>query len=76
MPSMIFRRIRALSGIIIPKAFSTARTEAKALTVVQTPQIRWVKTQASLGSRSFKINSSPRNMGVQLQASVTLPLST
>ena len=65
--------IRALSGIVMPRAFSTARTEASALTVVQTPQIRWVNTQASRGSRPARTVSMPRNMGLELQASVTLP---
>ncbi len=43
-------------------AFSTARIEAIACTVVQTPQMRWVKAQASRGSRPFRISSMPRNI--------------
>ena len=41
----------ALSGISSFSAFSTARTEAMACTVVHTPQKRWVKSHASRGSR-------------------------
>ena len=57
-------------------AFSTARTEAMACTVVQTPQIRWVKIQASRGSRSLRMSSMPRHIWPDDQALVTLPSST
>ena len=43
------RSSRALGGGLAPIAFSTARTEAMACTVVQTPQMRWAKAQASRG---------------------------
>jgi hypothetical protein len=66
----------AFSGTSIPRAFSTARTEVIACTVVHTPQMRWVKTQASLGSRPFKMISIPRNIVAEDQASSTRPLST
>ena len=65
------RSRRALGGGIAPIAFSTARIEAMACTVVQTPQIRWVKAQASRGSRPFRISSMPRNMVEEDQASRT-----
>src|SRR5512138_2324882 len=57
-----FRISWALSGISRPSAFSTARTEAMACTVVQTPQMRCVNTQASRGSRPFRISSKPRHI--------------
>ena len=41
-----------------------------ACTVVQTPQMRWVKAQASRGSRPFRISSMPRNMVDDDQASL------
>ena len=52
----------ALGGGTAPSAFSTARTEAIAWTVVQTPQMRWVNAQASRGSRPFRMISMPRNI--------------
>ena len=52
----------AFSGISRPSAFSTARTEAMACTVVQTPQMRWVKSQASRGSRPSRMISMPRHI--------------
>ena len=52
----------ALSGTSSCSAFSTARTEAIACTVVHTPQNRWVKSQASRGSRPCRIRSMPRNI--------------
>ena len=58
------------------RAFSTARMEAMECTVVQTPQKRWVKYQASRGSRFLRMVSIPRNMVLLLQASVTLPSFT
>ena len=42
-------------------ASSTARQDATACTTVQTPQIRWVKAQASRGSRPCMMISIPRN---------------
>jgi len=56
------RMSSAFSGTWIPRASSTARTEVMACTVVQTPQILWVKTQASRGSRPLRMISIPRNM--------------
>src|SRR5579875_1234324 len=70
---MMLRTSRALSGISIPKAFSTARTEASACTVVQTPQIRCAQIHASRGSRPRRISSIPRNIVPELHASVTRP---
>ena len=58
----------ALSGISSFSAFSTARTEAIACTVVQTPQMRWVKIQASRGSRPSRISSMPRHIWPEDQA--------
>ncbi len=52
----------AFSGTSRPSAFSTARTEAIACTVVQTPQKRCVKSQASRGSRPCRIRSMPRHI--------------
>src|SRR5271165_6215095 len=66
----------ALSGTSRLSAFSTARTEAMAWTVVQTPQIRWVKIQASRGSRSLRMISMPRHIWPDDHALVTLPSST
>ncbi len=50
----------AFRGISSPSAFSTVRTDAIAWTVVQTPQKRCVKIQASRGSRPRRIVSMPR----------------
>ena len=58
-----------------PSAFSTARTEAIACTVVHTPQKRWVMIQASRGSRPMRISSMPRHICPDDQALVTLPPS-
>ena len=63
------RRIRALGGGAAPIAFSTARIDAIACTVVHTPQIRCVKAHASRGSRPCKIISIPRNIVDDDQAS-------
>src|SRR6185369_7355199 len=71
---MMFRISSALGGTFMPSAFSTARIEAMEWTVVQTPQNRWVKYQASRGSRLFRIFSIPRNIVLLLQASTILPL--
>src|SRR5512140_180371 len=73
---MRFRTSWALSGISRPSALSTDRTEAMACTVVQTPQMRWVNTHASRGSRPFKIVSMPRHMVPEDQAFLTAPPST
>ena len=67
--------MRALSGTVMPSAFSTARTDAMACTVVQTPQMRSAKSQASRGSRPFSTISSPRKAVPELQASVMRPFS-
>ena len=66
----------ALSGTSSPRAFSTLRTEVMAWTVVQTPQMRWVKAQASRGSRPCRMVSIPRHMVPLDQALRTCPPST
>src|SRR5512135_1087781 len=71
-----FRMYWALRGISRPRAFSTARTEAMACTVVQTPQMRWVNSHASRGSRPKRMSSMPRHIWPEAQASRTLPPST
>jgi hypothetical protein len=48
--------------MVIFSASSTARIEANAWTVVQTPQARWVKAHASRGSRPRRMISMPRTM--------------
>ena len=68
--------MRALGGGRDPMASSTARTEAIACTVVQTPQMRWAKAQASRGSRPWRMISMPRNIVQDDQASFTAPPST
>ncbi len=65
----------ALGGILMPSASSTARQEATAWTTVQTPQIRWVKAQASRGSRPSMMISMPRNWVEDAQESVIFPFS-
>ncbi len=59
---MMLRMYWALIGISMPRAFSTARTEAMACTVVHTPQKRCVKNQASRGSRPCRMFSMPRHI--------------
>src|SRR4030095_7216339 len=66
----------ALSGTSSRSAFSTARTEAIACTVVQTPQNRCVKSHASRGSRPCRIRSMPRNIWPDDHALRTTPPST
>ncbi len=66
----------ALSGTSSCSAFSTARTEAMACTVVHTPQMRWVMVHASRGSRPCRISSTPRNIWPEDQAFFTRPPST
>jgi hypothetical protein len=66
----------AFSGISSLRAFSTDLAEARAWTVVQTPQKRWVKVGASRGSRPWRITSMPRHIWPEDQAFTTLPLST
>ena len=56
----------ALGGTVMPSASSTVRTEASACTVVQTPQARSVKAQASRGSRPFRMISKPRTIVPEL----------
>ena len=56
-------------------ASSTARQEATAWTTVQTPQIRWVKAQASRGSRPCMMISIPRNWVEVAQALAIRPFS-
>ena len=60
----------------MPSASSTALTEARAWTVVHTPQIRCAQIHASRGSRPRRINSIPRNIVPELHASVMKPPST
>src|SRR6185436_6514106 len=66
----------ALSGTSRRSAFSTARTEAIACTVVQTPQNRCVNSHASRGSRPCRIRSMPRNICPDDHALRTTPPST
>ncbi len=73
---MMLRMSWAFRGTSSPSAFSTERTDAIACTVVQTPQMRWVKTQASRGSRPCRMVSMPRHMVPLDQASLTAPPST
>ena len=56
----------ALGGTAMPSASSTVRTEARAWTVVQTPQARSVNAQASRGSRPFRMISKPRTIVPEL----------
>jgi hypothetical protein len=65
----------ALSGMVIPSASSTARTDVSAWVPVQTPQIRSVKAQASRGSRPFRITSRPRHM-VPVETALRMTLSS
>src|SRR5262245_22918519 len=65
----------ALSGTSSCSAFSTARTEAIACTVVQTPQKRCVNSQASRGSRPWRMRSMPRNICPDDHAFRTTPPS-
>src|SRR3954469_6930175 len=66
----------ALSGTASCSAFSTARTEAIACTVVHTPQKRCVKSHASRGSRPWRMRSMPRNICPEDHALRTKPPST
>ena len=70
------RMSSAFGGTAMPRASSTDRTEASACTVVQTPQTRSVKAQASRGSRPLRMISMPRTMVPALQASVMRPSLT
>src|SRR6185503_7757812 len=74
--TMILRMYCALSGTSSCRAFSTARTEAMACTVVQTPQNRCVKSHASRGSRPCRMRSMPRNIWPDDHALRTTPPST
>ena len=73
LPAIRLRMSSALGGGEAPIAFSTARTDAMACTVVQTPQIRWAQIQASRGSLPSRIVSIPRNIVAAAHASATLP---
>ena len=53
------RRSRAFGGGTAPIAFSTARIDAIACTVVQTPQMRCVNAQASRGIASLQDELDP-----------------
>src|SRR5208337_2117471 len=66
----------AFAGISSWRASSTARTDAIAWTVVQTPQKRCANTQPSRGSRPRRIVSIPRHMVQLAQAFCTVPPST
>src|SRR3954471_22272991 len=66
----------ALSGTSSCSAFSTARTDAIACTVVHTPQNRCVKSHASRGSRPCRMRSMPRNIWPDDHALRTTPPST
>ena len=59
---MMLRIVFAFSGISMPSACSTQRTEASACTPVQTPQMRCTKAHASRGSRPRRMTSSPRHI--------------
>src|SRR3989338_2786656 len=72
---MIFLIRRAVGGIRMPRAFSTALIEARAWTTVQTPHILCAKSHASLGSLPLRIISIPRNIVAHEKASVMHPLS-
>ena len=75
--AMMMLRINcALRGISRFNAFSTARTEQMACTVVHTPQNRCVNSHASRGSRPSRIFSIPRNICPDDQALRTRPPST
>src|SRR6185369_235281 len=66
----------ALSGIAIPSASSTQRTEASACTPVHTPQMRSTKAHASRGSRPLRITSRPRHIVPVDTALVMVPLAS
>src|SRR5215510_12985465 len=66
----------AFGGTSSCSAFSTARTDAIACTVVQTPQNRCVNSHASRGSRPCRIRSMPRNICPDDHALRTVPPST
>src|SRR3954466_483076 len=74
--TMMLRMYCALSGTASCSAFSTARTEAIACTVVHTPQKRCVKSHASRGSRPWRMRSMPRNICPEDHALRTKPPST
>src|SRR4051812_23499801 len=66
----------AFSGTSSCSAFSTARTDAIACTVLHTPQKRCVKSHASRGSRPCRMRSMPRNICPDDHAFRTTPPST
>src|SRR5436190_1856842 len=74
--TMMLRMYCAFSGTASWSAFSTARTDAIACTVVHTPQNRCVKSQASRGSRPCRMRSMPRNIWPDDHALRTNPPST
>src|SRR3982750_1676741 len=74
--TMMLRMYCALSGTSSCSAFSTARTEAIACTVVHTPQNRCVNSHASRGSRPCRMRSMPRNICPDDHALRTTPPST
>src|SRR4029453_2307007 len=73
---IMLRMYCALSGTSSCSAFSTARTDAIACTVVQTPQKRWVNSHASRGSRPCRIRSMARNIWPDDPPLRTTPPST
>src|SRR3954465_11037619 len=74
--TIMLRMYCALSGTSSCSAFSTARTEAIACTVVHTPQNRCVNSHASRGSRPCRMRSMPRNICPDDHALRTTPPST
>ena len=64
----------AFSGMAIPSASSTARTEVSACVPVQTPQMRSVNAQASRGSRFLRMTSMPRHI-VPVETALRMTLS-
>ncbi len=63
----------AVSGMAIPSASSTERTDASACTPVHTPQILSTNAHASRGSRPLRITSSPRHIVPVETALVIVP---
>src|SRR5262249_27841028 len=73
---MRLRMYWAFAGISSSSAFSTARTDVMAWTVVQTPQNLCVKSHASRGSLPRRMFSIPLHIWPEAQALRTLPPST
>src|SRR5262245_62102289 len=73
---MRLRMYWAFAGISSSSAFSTARTDVMAWTVVQTPQNLCVNSHASRGSLPRRMFSIPLHIWPEAQALRTLPPST